>query len=82
MVSRRVQGGLPSNSEKNPREQLKVITLRSGKKLKNVGKSDENEKGVEAGELKQEEMPKTLFHDSNVKPYAKLRKIFEGNPYQ
>ncbi|GKV38977.1 hypothetical protein SLEP1_g46823 [Rubroshorea leprosula] len=69
MVSRRVQGGLPSNSEKNPREQLKAITLRSGKELKEVGQSDGKEEGVEAGESKQEEEPKRLFHDPNVKPY-------------
>ncbi|GKV44610.1 hypothetical protein SLEP1_g51774 [Rubroshorea leprosula] len=36
MVSRRVQGGLPSNSEKNLREQLKANTLRSGKELKEM----------------------------------------------
>ncbi|GKV49749.1 hypothetical protein SLEP1_g56483 [Rubroshorea leprosula] len=69
MVSRRVQGGLPSNSEKNPREQLKAITLRSGKELKEVGQSDGKEEGVEAGESNHEEEPKRLFHDSNVKPY-------------
>ncbi|GKV04420.1 hypothetical protein SLEP1_g16575 [Rubroshorea leprosula] len=69
MVFGRVQGGLPSNSEKNPREQLKAITLRSGKELKEVGQSNGKEEGVEAGESKQEEEPKRLFHDPNVKPY-------------
>ncbi|GKV13738.1 hypothetical protein SLEP1_g24722 [Rubroshorea leprosula] len=69
MVSGIVQRGLPSNSEKNSREQLKAITLRSGKELNEVGQSDGKEEGVEAGESKQEEEPKRLFHDSNVKPY-------------
>ncbi|GKV41195.1 hypothetical protein SLEP1_g48761 [Rubroshorea leprosula] len=69
MVSGRIQGGLPSNSEKNPREQLKAITLRSGKELKEVGQSNGKEEGVEASESKQEEEPKRLFHDPNVKPY-------------
>ncbi|GKU88967.1 hypothetical protein SLEP1_g3172 [Rubroshorea leprosula] len=69
MVSGKVQGGLPSNSEKNPREQLKAITLRSGKELKEVGQSNGKEEGVEAGESKQEKEPKRLFHDPNVKPY-------------
>ena len=31
--SSRPQGTLPSNTEKNPREEAKVITLRSGKEL-------------------------------------------------
>ncbi|GKV16994.1 hypothetical protein SLEP1_g27554 [Rubroshorea leprosula] len=69
MVSGRVQGGLPRNSEKNPREQLKAITLRSGKELKEVGQSDGKEEGVEAGESKQEEEPTRLFHNPTVKPY-------------
>ncbi|GKV23867.1 hypothetical protein SLEP1_g33550 [Rubroshorea leprosula] len=60
---------IADNSEKNPREQLKAITLRSGKELKEVGQSDGKEQGVEAGESKQEEKPKRLFHDPNVKPY-------------
>ncbi|GKV45791.1 hypothetical protein SLEP1_g52835 [Rubroshorea leprosula] len=69
MVSGRVQGGLPSNSKKNPREQLKAITLRSGKELKEVRQFDGKEEGVEVGESNQEEEPKRLFHDLNVKPY-------------
>ncbi|GKV23246.1 hypothetical protein SLEP1_g32996 [Rubroshorea leprosula] len=79
MVSGRVQGGLPSNSEKNPREQLKAITLRSGKELKEVGQSDGKEEGVEAGESKQEEGPKRLFHDPNMPSYAKFLKEILAN---
>ena len=32
-LSRRPQGGLPSNTEKNPREEVNAVTLRSGKEL-------------------------------------------------
>ncbi|GKV41178.1 hypothetical protein SLEP1_g48746 [Rubroshorea leprosula] len=74
----RVQGGLPSNSEKNTREQLKAITLRSGKELKEVGQSNGKE-GVEAGESKQEEEPKRLFHDPNMPSYAKFLKEILAN---
>ena len=54
LLSERPQGSLPGNTEPNPREQLKAVTLRSGKELKsNVGnepdildkKSFEAEKG-------------------------------------
>ncbi|GKU88727.1 hypothetical protein SLEP1_g2957 [Rubroshorea leprosula] len=79
MVSGRVQGGLPSNSEKNPREQLKAITLRSGKELKEVEQSDGKEEGVEASESKQEEEPKRLFHDPNMPSYAKFLKEILAN---
>ncbi|XP_024024429.1 uncharacterized protein LOC112092450 [Morus notabilis] len=33
LVSRRTQGSLPSNTEKNPKEQVKAMALRSGKQL-------------------------------------------------
>ncbi|XP_070015523.1 uncharacterized protein [Nicotiana sylvestris] len=33
LVSEKIQGPLPSNTEKNPKEQFKAITLRSGKEL-------------------------------------------------
>ncbi|XP_070004413.1 uncharacterized protein [Nicotiana sylvestris] len=33
LVSEKIQGPLPSNTEKNPKEHLKAITLRSGKDL-------------------------------------------------
>ncbi|OIT02463.1 hypothetical protein A4A49_56686, partial [Nicotiana attenuata] len=33
LVSEKIQGPLPSNTEKNPNEHLKAITLRSGKEL-------------------------------------------------
>ena len=36
---RRPQGGLPSNTEKNPREEVNAVTLRSGKELEEVEKN-------------------------------------------
>ena len=33
-LSRRPQAGLPSNTEKNPREKVNAVTLRSGKNLR------------------------------------------------
>ena len=37
-LSRRPQGALPSNTEKNPREEVNAVTLRSGKELEEVEK--------------------------------------------
>ena len=37
-LSRRPQGGLPSNTEKNSREKVNAVTLRSGKELDEVEK--------------------------------------------
>ena len=38
-LSRRPQGGLPSNTEKNPREKVNAVTLRNGKKLDEIKKN-------------------------------------------
>ena len=37
-LSRRSQGGLPSNTEKKPREEVNAVTLRSGKELEEAEK--------------------------------------------
>ena len=37
-LSRRPQGGLPSNIKKNPREEVNAVTLRSGKEFDEVEK--------------------------------------------
>ena len=37
-LSRRPQGGLPSNTEKNPRKEINAVTLRNGRKLEKVVK--------------------------------------------
>ena len=37
-LSKRPQGGLPSNTENNPREEVNAITLRNGRELEKVEK--------------------------------------------
>ena len=54
-LSRRPQGGLPSNTEKNPKEEVNAVTLRSGKELE----EEENEpRKVDKGKKVVEETPK------------------------
>ena len=51
-LSRRSQGGLPSNNEKNPREEVNAVTFRNEKKLDEVEKEPRNmvDKGKKAVE--------------------------------
>ena len=56
-LAERPQGSLPSNTETNPREQVKAITLRSGKEVERnlpLRKTQEEPKAVEL----EEEAPK------------------------
>ena len=53
---RRPQGGLPSNTEKNPREKVNAVILRSGKELEEVEK--EPRKVVDKGKKVMKENPK------------------------
>ena len=55
-LSRKPQGGLPSNTEKNPREEVNVVTLRNGKEFEEVEK--EPTKMVDKGKKAVEETPK------------------------
>ncbi|XP_070011091.1 uncharacterized protein [Nicotiana sylvestris] len=48
LVSEKIQGPLPSNTEKNPKEHLKAITLRSGKEL-DEPYADQSEQHVNNG---------------------------------
>ena len=50
MFSERTQGTLPSNTETNPREHVKAITIRSGKELEEV----QPRKPLDNGETNQE----------------------------
>ena len=54
-LSKKPQGGLPSNTEKNPREEVNAVTLRSGKELEEVEKEPRK---VEKGKKVIEETPK------------------------
>ena len=40
LLSKRSQGALPSNIEKNPREEAKAVTLRNGRELEEVEKKN------------------------------------------
>ena len=55
-LSRRPQGGLPSNTKKNPKKEVNAVTLRSGKELDEVEK--EPWKVVDKGKKVVEENPK------------------------
>ena len=59
-ISERPQGGLPSNTEKNLREHVKAITLRSGKELESKEKDEEHTKEEESQELKAKEEDREL----------------------
>lgn len=61
-MSKRKHGSLPSNTEKNPKEQMQDLTLRNGKVLKE-GKSELNKEDSEEVEVHLNLFPK------EVKPY-------------
>ena len=69
-LSRRPQGGLPSNTEKNHREEINAVTLRSGKALEEVEK--EPRKLVDKGKKAVEETPKENDIESS-KPAPKVK---------
>ena len=57
LLSERSHGALPSNTEKNPREKAKAVTLRNGRELEEV----EKEK-VDKGKGKAEKFQKLKHH--------------------
>ena len=59
ILSKRPQGGLPSNTEKNLREKVNVVTLRNGKELEKVEK--EPRKVVDKGKKAMEETQKKMI---------------------
>ena len=84
-IATRNQGALPSNTEKNPKEQVKAITLRSGteiqtpkatkeyKEKKNEGEKEYSDEGAEiskAPEVKMEEKAKPKAPP--IQPYEPL----------
>ncbi|GKV39994.1 hypothetical protein SLEP1_g47678 [Rubroshorea leprosula] len=62
VVSRRAQGALPSSTEKNPKEQVKAVTLRSGKQIGDEESSD--------NEGEKEKAPTEEKKSEEVKPYV------------
>ena len=80
----RNQGALPSNTEKNPKEQVKTITLRSGIEIqtpkaimeyeekKNEGEKEQDDEKVETPkepELKEENKEKAKLKAPPIQPY-------------
>ncbi|GLU07084.1 hypothetical protein SLE2022_240580 [Rubroshorea leprosula] len=62
VVSGRAQGALPSSTEKNPKEQVKAVTLRSGKQIGDEESSD--------NEGEKEKAPTEEKKSEEVKPYV------------
>ncbi|XP_027348020.1 uncharacterized protein LOC113859445 [Abrus precatorius] len=60
LLSERPQGSLPDNTETNPKEQVKVVTLRSGKTLQEKGKQEVEKLVVEEEDKCQEETMEKL----------------------
>ncbi|XP_027338257.1 uncharacterized protein LOC113852214 [Abrus precatorius] len=78
LLSERPQESLPSNTETNPKEQVKAVTLRSGKILQENGKQDAEKSTIEEEDKVQEETvekPPTLKEFIPPLPYpARLKK--------
>ncbi|XP_010248084.1 PREDICTED: uncharacterized protein LOC104591013 [Nelumbo nucifera] len=85
MISSRVQGTLPSDTEENPREQVQIITLRSGKELQEV-QNKANEEGKMGATLETEKNEEEQSDSKNEKNaltqmphYAKFLKEILAN---
>ena len=77
LVSERQQGSLPSNTEKNPKEQIKAVTLRSGKELRVETEPHGKEENGKQSENKEkgDGNPKPVQGFQPTIPYpAKLKK--------
>ncbi|GKV46238.1 hypothetical protein SLEP1_g53237 [Rubroshorea leprosula] len=69
VVSGRAQGALPSSTEKNPKEQVKAVTLRNGKQIGDEESSDnEGEKEKAPTKEKKSEVPSK--ESEEVKSYV------------
>ncbi|XP_027342241.1 uncharacterized protein LOC113855018 [Abrus precatorius] len=78
LLSERPQGSLPSNTETNPKEQVKAVTLRSDKTLQEKGKQEVEKAAVEEADTGQEETvekPPVVKEFIPLLPYpARLKK--------
>ena len=71
MVANRTQGSLPSNTEMNPKEHVKTITLRSGKQLGEQQRKEPVKEQVKE-QTQEETMVKEKLKEKKeepVKPY-------------
>ncbi|XP_019223875.1 PREDICTED: uncharacterized protein LOC109205614 [Nicotiana attenuata] len=69
LVSEKIQGPLPRNTEKNPREHLKAITLRSGKELDEpyAGRQEKNQTEQQVDKGKNFEKPSEPSKEKEIK---------------
>ncbi|XP_019267682.1 PREDICTED: uncharacterized protein LOC109244964 [Nicotiana attenuata] len=69
LVSEKIQGPLPSNTEKNPKEHLKAITLRSGKELDEsyAGRQEKNQTEQQVDKGKNFEKPSEPSKEKEIK---------------
>ena len=84
-LSRRPQVTFPSNTEKNPREEINAITLKNGKELEEVEK--EQRKKMEKGKKVMEETPeidesKPSRETLKVKETPKVKKAPKVSAYK
>ena len=69
----RNQGALPSNTEKNPKEQVKAITLRSGTEIQTLKATKEYEEKKLKGEKEQSDEGAELLKGPEVKLEEKAK---------
>ncbi|XP_019239069.1 PREDICTED: uncharacterized protein LOC109219101 [Nicotiana attenuata] len=69
LVSEKIQGPLPSNTEKNPKEHLKAIALRSGMTLDEpyANKQEKNQSKQQVGKGKNVEIPSQPSEEKEAK---------------
>ncbi|XP_019241844.1 PREDICTED: uncharacterized protein LOC109221866 [Nicotiana attenuata] len=69
LVSEKIQGPLPSNTEKNPKEHLKAITLRSSKELDEpyAGRQEKNQTEQQVDKGKNFEKPSEPSKEKEIK---------------
>lgn len=92
LVAARPQGSLPSNTEKNPREQANAITLRSGKQLEEpISRSEglskrqevtvKDDEVVESTQKERSEMQKQTKGKGVIVPNSNFDKYIPPLPY-
>ena len=74
-LSTRNQGALPSNMEKNPKEQVKAITLISGTEIQTPTATKEYEEKKNEREKEQDNERTELLKESEVKMDEKAKPI-------
>ena len=66
LLSERSHGALPSNIEKNPREEAKAVTLRNGRELEEVEKNKVDEGKAEKSKEVEVSQPSKVAIDDKM----------------